>query len=468
MGPFTLPNKTSGSGWIYIVSSKLANLPPAGSRAKPSDAVNMPKIVASSSGGNTIRTATGAHHYRFIGIEFAPVAGNFLYNNIQIGNAETSIGNLPNNIVFDRCYIHGDPSLGGRRGVAMNGIHIAVIDSHISNFMESGADSQALWATNTPGPIKIANNYLEGAGENVMFGGSDPSITNIIPSDIEIRRNHFFKPLSWIGSSWVVKNLLEFKSAQRVLVEGNTFENNWAAAQAGWSLVITPRNQDGNCPMCATRDITVRLNKWINLGNGINILGKDDIHTSAGTERISINNNVFQVTGLNSSQGRFLLLLGTGTTSGYPRDVTINHNTVFQPSHLVYAAYPTINNFDFINNLANIGGGLSGANGEGTGTTMLNKIFSNYTVTKNALIGGSESQYPANNYFPTDIAAVGFVNYSGGNYRLSTSSPYKNAGTDGKDLGADIDAIDAAIAGSGAGVPPPNQLSAPSNLKLIQ
>jgi hypothetical protein len=30
-----------------------------------------------------------------------------------------------------------------------------------------------------------------------MFGGADPSIPDLVPSDIEIRRNHLFKPLSW-------------------------------------------------------------------------------------------------------------------------------------------------------------------------------------------------------------------------------------------------------------------------------
>ena len=44
-----------------------------------------------------------------------------------------------------------------------------------------------------------------------------------------------------------------------------------------------------------------------------------------------------------------------------------------------------------------------------------------------------------------DWPAVGFVDFAGGNYRLSDASKYKAAGTDGKPLGADIDAIEAAI-----------------------
>src|SRR5439155_6309552 len=96
---------------------------------------------------------------------------------------------LPHHIVFDRCYLHGDPTKGARRGIAMNSRYAAVIDSYLSDFKEVGADSQAIDGWNGPGPFKIVNNYLEGAGENVMFGGTDPSIADLVPSDIEIRHN---------------------------------------------------------------------------------------------------------------------------------------------------------------------------------------------------------------------------------------------------------------------------------------
>src|SRR6516162_124167 len=43
-GPFKLPNKTSGSGWIYVVSSHLSSLPSPGVRVGPANATNMPKI----------------------------------------------------------------------------------------------------------------------------------------------------------------------------------------------------------------------------------------------------------------------------------------------------------------------------------------------------------------------------------------------------------------------------------------
>ena len=45
-------------------------------------------------------------------------------------------------------------------------------------------------------------------------------------------------------------------------------------------------------------------------------------------------------------------------------------------------------------------------------------------------------------------SAVGFVNFGngdGGDYRLTPSSPFYKAGSDGKDLGTDVDAINAAV-----------------------
>ena len=41
---------------------------------------------------------------------------------------------------------------------------------------------------------------------------------------------------------------------------------------------------------------------------------------------------------------------------------------------------------------------------------------------------------------------LGHVNLSGGDYHLAPWSPYKNMGTDGTDIGADIDAVNAATA----------------------
>ena len=435
-GPFTLPDKTAGSGWIYIRSGNYAKLPAPGNRVKPADAANMPKIVVGAGNGSAIQTATKAHHYRFIGIEVTPVTGKFVYALATIGNKETSPAALPHDITFDRCYIHGDPTVGGRRGVAMDGISVAVVDSYVSDFKEVGADTQALWAYNSPGPFKIANNYLEAAGENVMFGGADPKIADLVPSDIEIRHNHFFKPLAWMGSAWSVKNLLEFKNAQRVLVDGNRFENNWPKAQNGFSILVTPRNQGGTAPWSIVQDITFRFNMLVNLAQGFNLAGHDSEHPSQNSHRFLIQNNLIAVTGLGGGAGRILQILG-GVT-----DLTIDHNTGFGTGTFAFTeSNPPSDQVDITNNIVTRGAyGFTGS-GTGEGNATLSKYYTNWIFSNNAIIGAKTNGYPLGNYFPTDTSAVGFVNYAGGDYHLSVSSPYKRAGTDGNELGADISAI---------------------------
>jgi len=49
--------------------------------------------------------------------------------------------------------------------------------------------------------------------------------------------------------------------------------------------------------------------------------------------------------------------------------------------------------------------------------------------------------YPADNYFPASFSAVGFVDPWSGDYRLSSTSPYNNAATDGTDIGCNQDAL---------------------------
>ncbi|MGH9849754.1 MAG: hypothetical protein ACREBD_07825, partial [Blastocatellia bacterium] len=292
-GNFTLPAK-SGSDWIIIrTSAGDSSLPPPGTRITPAYANVMPKIVAPN-GAPALTALDSAHHFRFIGIEFtvAPSVTQ-AFNVILLGADQTSLAQMPHNLIFDRVYIHGHPDRNLRRGIALNSASSAVIDSHISDCHEIGADSQAIMGWNGPGPYKIVNNYLEGSGENILFGGEDPNVTNLIPSDIEIRRNYCFKPLSWRegdptygGRHWSVKNLFELKNAQRVLIDGNVFENNWVDSQNGYGILFTVRNQDDTAPWSVVQDVTF-TNNIVRRATGVfNILGTDNFNQSAQGRRL--------------------------------------------------------------------------------------------------------------------------------------------------------------------------------------
>lgn len=443
-GPFTLPNKP-GSSWITIRSDTSERSLPAGTRATPSHATGMPKLTTGH--GSVLTTEPGAHHYRFVGIEIQPREGVFLYNLVLLGHNETSVENLPHHIIFDRCYLHGDPKKGTRRGIAMNGRYIAVVDSYLSDFKEVGQDSQAILGWSGTGPFKIVNTYLESAGENVMFGSGDPRIPNLVPSDIEIRRNHFSKPLAWKigdpqyeGTPWSIKNLFELKNARRVLIEGNLFEYNWAHAQHGFAIQLTVRNQDGNAPWSVIEDVTFANNIVRHTGSGVNILGLDDNRTSQQARRILIRNNLFDdVNGTKWGGSGILFQLLRGTS-----DVMIEHNTAFQTGNIIMADGLPHTGFVYRANIAPHNDyGIFGS-GSGVGMSTLKTYFPDSVIRNNVIVGGNANQYPHGNFFPPVIEELRFASRAGGNYRLTGPDLFKRSGSDGKDPGVDFDALCAA------------------------
>ena len=204
-GHYTLRVK-SGTGSIVIRSDAAdTNLPGATARLVPSGrpgANTSPSLLARivGKGGSykttpLLRTEPGAHGYILRFIDFDGAAQIGYETLIQMGTDTTAAP--PYDIVLDRVYIHGHRYKGQKRGVTLNGSRLSVINSYISDIKAVNADSQAILGYNGAGPITIVNNFLEGAGENVMFGGGDPAVTNLVPSDITIERNHFFKPLAW-------------------------------------------------------------------------------------------------------------------------------------------------------------------------------------------------------------------------------------------------------------------------------
>jgi hypothetical protein len=267
-----------------------------------------------------------------------------------------------------------------------------------------------------------------------------------VPSDIEIRSNYVFKQPGWQSSSaWTVKNLFELKNARRVLVTGNVFEHNWADGQAGSAILFTPRNQDGTAPWSVVSDIVFSGNIVRDTESGINLLDYDNVQPGQISSRILVTNNLF--TGVRS---RLLQMIDGGKTA---QNIVYSHNTMLHAgttgaSVVLGDANIILNNSAIVNNIFTHGDyGFIGG-GVGQETVALNTYTTNTVLTKNAFIaGGNAANYPVGNYFPTSLGAVGFVNY-GSDYSLSSGSPYKNVGTDGKDLGADFAQLNAATARS--------------------
>ena len=405
-GPFRLLRKT-GDQWIVITTA--GQLPPRGRRVGPSDVAQMPRLVAE--GDFVIQTMPGAHHYRFVGVEISPVEGTFVNTLVQLGDKERTLDALPHHIVIERAYLHGDRKRGSRRGVALNSRSSAIVDSYFADFKEVGADSQAIGGWNGAGPFRIENNYLEAAGENVMFGGADPAIPQLVPADIEVRRNHLAKPLRWKkddpsyeGTEWSVKNLFELKNARRVLIDGNVLERNWAHAQNGFAILFTVRNQDGGSPWSVVEDVTFTNNLVRHVGGGVNVLGHDDNNPSQQTRRLHIQNNIFVDVGEPWGQGRlFQLVDGTN-------NVTIAHNTALQTGTMLFGGdHAPHTAFVFESNVAPHN--EHGIVGSGTepGNQTLARYFPRAIISGNVIVGGDPGKYPSGNTFAGSLEEAGLA-----------------------------------------------------------
>ena len=460
-GNFVLPAK-GGSSYITIRSAADDSLLPGpGARMAPAFAGQLPKIRADK--GPALATATGATYWRLQFLELLPVPGSLTANLLELGNTggdQTAMSMVAAHLVVDRCYVHGDAVQGQRRGIALNSADTQVVNSYFSDFKGVGQDTQAIAGWNGPGPFLIENNYIEAAGENIQFGGSDPSIQWLVPRDITIRRNLITKPMAWRWQWWTVKNLIEFKNAERVLIDGNVIENNWAAGQSGAAVLMTPRNAEGTAPWSAVRHIVVQNNIIRHVGYGFNIAGYDDNNISQRTEDIVIRNNlIYDVSGAygvwdNPAPAMFAMI-GAG-----PQTVRLDHNTVNNDGGstiVLYGGYsptgPLMWGLAFTNNL--LRHNTYGLFGDATssGTVALAAYAPDALVARNTFADGPAARYPSGNDFPSLSQWLqDFVDVGGEDYRLRSSSTSKGSGTDGKDLGVDF--VELAAAQSHDGTAP--------------
>ena len=502
-GLFKLANKScDDQHWILVRSDAPdSSLPAEGQRMTPCYAglASLPgrpdysctaptKALAKiqfdgNSGSGPILFLAGATHYRFLGLEITRTSPDVhLTDLISIRDLDTAADHL----VFDRLWVHGTNHDETKGGVHLSGMtYAAVVDSYFNDFhciSRSGScvDSQAIngGGGDLPGgPYKITNNFLEASGQSIMLGGAPGSTT---PADIEVRGNYLFKRPQWqpgqpgfvgskSGDPFIVKNHLELKNAERLLFTGNVLENNWGGfTQHGFSVVLMPSNQGGFCPKCRVTDITVRYSTINHVGGGVVIAAPDPGQTgpAADGKRFSIHD--LEIGDVDASRysgsGTLFLVINSWHTNGL-RDLSIDHVTGFPDpkahflSVLDLTSNPSIKNFAFTNNMVGAGAiPLASAGGGSTNCaadimdplTSLATCFPGYVFAHNSLINMPPkyppSKWPPHNFFPSG-SPNGLVQGSASAADAELATSLKNGATDGKDIGADIQAVQAAIAG---------------------
>ena len=475
---YTLPTKT-GSGWIYVMSSGVTDgtLPGPGNRVDPSQVAGMASIFTGTV--LAFNAPAGSSGWRLVGLEIGSAFGTR-------PSGLVAMDKQASHIILDRCWVHGSDQGTGYHGIELNGSYVAVVDSYVNDHKNSGMVTGQCFAIhiwNGPGPAKIVNNYLSGSTCSLMVGGldADAGVTTP-PGDIEFRGNFSDKPLSW-GTTYSsgsypngtllysVFDHLEVKNAQRVLIDGNVFQHCWpntgdpTEKSDGYLLLLTPRNQSGGNTWAAVTDVTITHNIFQHSTKALLIFGTDNLRQSLGCNRVLVKDNLFYDIAAQANlgnpaqytpEGPWLWFANFAPASGGTaggQDYTFDHNTALQSNDMVVESIggqPAATNMTITNNIA-----LAGPD-----VLTIADLGTNLTFTKNAIVGGISANWPAGNFFPAAFdPGVGFVNYAGGDYHLKSTSAYHNVGTDGLDLGMDVDSLNNATAFTISGVPTTPRIS---------
>ncbi len=506
--PIHLPKKDiKGDAWIIIRTSaanpadtRYSEFPILGQRVTPNDSSLLAHIITPD-GEPGIQTENGANHYWLIGLEIKPAPQLSLKQAtlVAIGNYHSDFAQA-DHIVLDRMYIHGNADKEWGKGIILASSYTAIINSTISDihtytYKDASTpryEAQAIASWNGPGPYQIKNNLLSASAQEILFGGGASCSASMVPSDIEISYNHFYKPLSWRTTSiphWWVKNHLEFKTGRRVLIEGNYFENNWtdpSGDQDGNAIGFSPMNQvyPGNCynavadnPWTEVSNITFRNNQIVNAGQGMTFESEDLYGQAVQTKCIAVTNNLFYGTGDNHllspdgsksgwGEGRLLLVV-SGKLFGVD-GLTFSHNTAFQNGPILVAG--TLNdstpdqvqpnkNFIFENNIVNrtignestsrfhgiAGSGTPegyGANEESRGVSTFNVYFKNPIFRQNIILQTDPKVIRQYRFADDHCDSTpqlncnfftldpGFTDFKNGNFALKDQSPFKRKGSE--------------------------------------
>ncbi|HET9799239.1 MAG TPA: hypothetical protein VFP90_14675 [Gemmatimonadaceae bacterium] len=447
-----LPAGARAGGWIVIRTDVPdASLGAPGTRMTPSRAaaLRLARIVTADY-DPAIGTDPAAHHWRLTGVEIGAADGappiNMLVRFGDGSARQRTLASVPHHLVVDRSYVHGAPALDLKRCVVLNSATSAVIDSWLADCHSNRGDSQAILGYNGPGPFKIENDHLEAGHEIVAFGGGDPGIKGLVPSDIEIRGNHITRPLAW-KKRWQVKNLVETKNVRRLLIEGNVLENNWKDGQTGFAFVLKAENQSNTAPWTTASDITVRLNHLRNTGSAFNLSGHgSNADPVVPATRFTITQNLVEGVNVGPYAGQgiaFQILSGLS-------DLIIAHNTIInqrtEGAGIVFDGAPA----QRVTMHSNVfGGGRYGIKGAGAsaGRATLARYAPGALFDRNVVVEGECGLYPSGTACPERMTSVGFVNALEGDFRAG-SGPLKGRGLDGGDIGADIARVRAATRGA--------------------
>ena len=411
---------------------------------------------------------------------------------VMLAVSATAMNQEPSNITFDRVIASGNGMTV--RGFYADSAYFALINSQVVGMIDTSQDAQALIACDSTGPFLIYNNHLEASGENIMFGGCGTGL--LPPSDIIVSRNYLHKQPSWYGQLFAgltldIKDNMECKDCIRALWDSNIADYSVAQGQGNFI------SNNSGCPTSTCwhdTDITYSNNLFQHAAGGPYVASNNQTVT-ANTARILFRNNLFLDVNTNwggslpSAPDCFVLSGGTPSNGGM-QNITFDHNTCVNLNGTIAA---NINesywngeaNIALIQGLTvtnNIGYGGVAVDGNAQGASLA-LLPATGTYLNNMQVGDTWASTPiyplADHVFqpistanpaggthacnvqplqtacqPLNWAMVGMVDSPGclagsdlPGCALASTSKYHLAGADGADLGANVAAVLANVAG---------------------
>lgn len=284
-------------------------------------------------------TNLGPSHYAFKDVEIRPVPSSTaqafvvnVYVDPTGTNSPTLASQEASHIHFTNIYGHGDgkdwcgsatgsgscvtsSNLGGpgnnkisdfmnMRGCA----YCSVTYSYFDYMTSPGNESHVVAATDTPGPLQVAHNWLSGASGAFFLGGATQTYPMATANDIFVWQNRMTNPPSWVGSGYggtglVIKERSEIKLCSRCLYEGNIAEYvDTSGAQNGQCFSENSRQCSAGsvCDnyQALVEDVTYTNNVCRHALTGFMMIGRSNYPggngggTAGPARRININNNL--------------------------------------------------------------------------------------------------------------------------------------------------------------------------------
>lgn len=413
-------------GPVPITITSMEDLPAR--RMVPGDESLLPVITSASA--SPITTALGASRWVIDGVKVVADVNTVGLVRLGEGEGYSDPAEIPSYLTLDRMLILKSDGIPERRGVMCNAREVTIRRSSILGMDDPDARSQAISGWDTPGPVNIHDCALTASSQNVIFGGTDPSIEDMVPTGIRITGCDIWKPIEWRGVGRHIDNLIELKNARDCQICNNNLWNIWGGeGQEGMAIVLTPRNQNGTAPWCTVDGVQIINNQIWNAGGGIAISAFDPDQPSGPGRNIRI---AYTLVDCNAAawdgNGRSVQMLDG------PENVVIDHCTLQSDVTYVTFAGVAAAGFEYTNNIGLARYGFISAAAPGQPTidaSTIDPVLNNnayvYTVEQYPVAGGTD--------YPVASWASNLEDPSAGDFRIQGGSMWLTAGSTGGPIG---------------------------------